>query len=137
MNIQSKFILLFLIVSMGLPQTSLIVTSSEGTGPTIIYNDYVTNAQDVFDGPIPMDITTIIGNSGSDYIDALNYITAIPLTYQRNGDEIASGMLLPDHSYSIQTPIEEWLELLGGDLEELVYIGSIDVEEISIYERNN
>ncbi|TXT54566.1 MAG: exported protein of unknown function [Candidatus Thorarchaeota archaeon] len=90
----------------------------------ISFQEVLCESQLAYDGNIPMDITTIVGKSNSKYIDALNYISSIPLNIQSRNNLTASGMLLPDHSTNFQTPIEEWTELLDNQLGELVYIGT-------------
>ncbi len=78
-----------------------------------------------YSGVIPMDLTVMVGDSGNDLTNAFNYLAAVPLTIRSNSTHTTSGLVLPDDIEDYASPLNEWLELLGGSLNELVFVGNV------------
>ncbi len=78
-----------------------------------------------YSGVMPMDLSVMVGDSGNDFTNAYNYLAAVPLTIRSNSTHTASGLILPDDITDYASPLDDWVELLGGSLDELVFIGNV------------
>ena len=82
-------------------------------------------AQTSYSGVIPMDLTVMVGVSGNDVQNAFNYLAAVPFAIRSNSTHTASGLILPDDIESYASPLDDWVEFLGGSLNELVFLGDV------------
>ena len=82
-------------------------------------------AQTEYSGVIPMDLSVMVGDSGDDLINAYNYLAAVPFVIRSNSTHTASGLLLPDDIESYASPLDDWIEVLGGSMNELVFLGDV------------
>jgi hypothetical protein len=78
-----------------------------------------------YSGVIPMNLSVIVGSSGNELTDAYNYLAAIPFAIRSNSTHTASGLLLPDNCDDYASPLDDWVELLGGAMNELVFLGDV------------
>ncbi|MFX1369746.1 MAG: hypothetical protein ACFFAY_14210, partial [Promethearchaeota archaeon] len=94
-------------------------------------NGQFTSAQtwEEYDGTIPMNIVTIVGDAGNSYSTAMSQIAAVPLNVRSNGQHMAAGLLLPDDILPYTSPLDEWMDLAGNSISELVYIGTVSNPE--------
>jgi len=67
-----------------------------------------------YSGVIPMNLSVMVGDSGDDLADAYNFLTAVPFAIRSNSTHTASGLILPDDIEDYASPLDDWLELLGG-----------------------
>ncbi|NHJ14894.1 MAG: hypothetical protein EAX95_14530, partial [Candidatus Thorarchaeota archaeon] len=83
-------------------------------------------AWDEYEGTIPMNLVTVVGETGNEYSTALSQIAAIPLNIRSDGYLTAAGLLLPDSiTHPQESPLEEWLALADNSIDELVFIGNV------------
>jgi hypothetical protein len=78
-----------------------------------------------YSGVIPMNLSVMVGDSGDDLADAYNFLAAVPFAIRSNSTHTASGLILPDDIEDYASPLDDWLELLGGSMNELVFIGDV------------
>lgn len=78
-----------------------------------------------YSGVIPMNLSVMVGDSGDDLADAYNFLAAVPFAIRSNSTHTASGLILPDDIENYASPLDDWLELLGGSMNELVFIGDV------------
>ncbi|TFG13317.1 hypothetical protein EU537_06555 [Candidatus Thorarchaeota archaeon] len=77
-----------------------------------------------------LNMTTIVGMSGDDYTDSLNLLSSSALAIRRSGPLQVDSLVVPDLSGTeLETPLDEWINLLGGQTDELNLVG--DVKEIN------
>ncbi|MHA1928976.1 MAG: hypothetical protein ACTSV2_10430, partial [Candidatus Thorarchaeota archaeon] len=100
--------------------------------PSVIQNEIALELGDVelaqsteYSGTIPMNLGIIVGDSGNELTNALNYLAAVPFAVRSNSTHTASGLLLPDDIEDYASPLGEWIDLLGGEMNELVFLGDI------------
>ncbi|MHA2077853.1 MAG: hypothetical protein ACXAB0_09625 [Candidatus Thorarchaeota archaeon] len=84
----------------------------------------ISQASD-YSGVIPMDLSVMVGDSGDDLTDVFNYLAAVPFVVRSNSTHTASGLILPDDIEDYASPLDDWLEVLGGSMNELVFIGDV------------
>ena len=115
----------------------LIMPTLQGfVSPTTIQNEFVLELEDPeiaqasgYSGAIPMNLSVMVGDSGNELTNAFNYLAAVPFAVRSNSTHTASGLILPDDIEDYASPLDDWLELLGGSMNELVFIGDVQNTE--------
>ena len=123
-TVRPTMVLLLFILLVG-GAAALPAQTSSFAASSYVDTEHPVALQDGMSGPIPMNMTVIVGDAGNAYEDALAYASAIPLALVSNATHTAAGMLLPDAAADMASPLDDWLGLSNGYINDLVYVGDI------------